>query len=108
MSNINLIDYAVGELERTGIVSRKHLITGFVVRRSEVYPVYCLDYHKHLQVVRSYLDQFSNFQPIGRAGLFRYCNSDYAMLTGIFAAKNFLEKISYDIWKLGAEQEYFE
>ncbi len=106
--DIELIDTGLQELERIGLVSRQHFITGFVVRRKDVYPVYTLDYRKHLALLRSYLDEFSNLQFIGRAGLFRYSNSDHAMLTGLLAAENFLNHNSFDIWSIGTEQEYLE
>lgn len=108
MNDIDLIDFAVGELEKTGIVSRKYFIDGFVVRRTNVYPIYSIDYKNHLSEIRDYLSHFSNFQTIGRGGLFRYGNSDHAMLTGIFAAENLLKKSSYDIWSIGKDQEYLE
>ncbi len=108
MNDIELIDFAIEELEKIGIISRKHLINGFVVRRRNVYPVYSLDYQKPLGVIQGYLSRFVNFQTIGRAGLFRYDNSDRAMLSGIGAAKNYLENTTYDLWSQGPQQEYLE
>jgi len=108
MNDVDLIDYAVKELERIGIKSRKRLINGFVIRKANCYPIYSLEYQKHLRVIQDYLRQFLNFQTIGRAGLFRYDNSDQAMLSGILAAKNYLENSFVDLWGSGAEQEYLE
>jgi len=108
MNDVDLIDFALEELERIGIVSRKHLINGFVVRRKNVYPVYSLDYQKSLDVLREYLMRFENLQTMGRAGLFRYDNSDHAMLSGIGAAKNYMNKSAYNLWSQGPQQEYLE
>ncbi len=108
MNDIDLIDFALEELEKIGIVSRKHLINGFVVRRKNVYPVYSLDYQRSLDVLQEYLSQFKNFQTMGRAGLFRYDNSDHAMLSGIGAARNYMDKSAYNLWSQGPQQEYLE
>lgn len=108
MNDVDLIDLALEELDNIGIVSRKHLINGFVVRRRNVYPVYSLDYQKSLDVVREYLLRFENLQTMGRTGLFRYDNSDHAMLSGIAAAKNYLSKCHYNLWSQGPQQEYLE
>lgn len=90
MNDIDLIHLAVSELEKIGIVSRRHLIDGFVVRQSHVYPVYSLGYEASVRVLKSYLRGFSNLEMMGRAGLFRYDNSDQALLSGMDAARNFL------------------
>ena len=108
MNDVDLIDFALGELEKIGIVSRKHLINGFVVRQKNVYPVYSLDYQRSLDVLRDYLSPFENLQTMGRAGLFRYDNSDHAMLSGIGAAKNYMDKSAYNLWSQGPQQEYLE
>jgi protoporphyrinogen oxidase len=98
MKDMDLIHFAVNELEKIHITSRRHLISGFVVRYPNAYPSYCFDYKKNVAAIRAYLEGFSNFQAIGRAGLFRYDNSDRALLTGIYASRNFLGDGPYDIW----------
>jgi len=108
MNDVELIDLALEELEKIGIVSRKHLINGFVVRRKNVYPVYSLDYQSSLDVLQEYISGFKNLQTMGRAGLFRYDNSDHAMLSGIGAAKNYTNKSAYNLWSQGPQQEYLE
>ncbi len=108
MNDVDLIDYALGELEQTGIVSRRHLINGFVVRRPNVYPVYSLGYQKDVNILRNYLGHLSNLQTIGRGGLFRYDNSDHAMLTGICAARNFLGTGPCDVWGVNTDRSYLE
>lgn len=108
MNDVELINYALGELEKIGIASRRHFITGFVVRRSHAYPVYALDYRKHVNTIRMFLGQFSNLQTIGRSGLFRYDNSDHALTTGICAARNILGPERRDIWEINTDKEYLE
>ena len=108
MNDVDLINFAVNELEKIGIVSRRHLVSGFVVRCPNAYPVYLLDYQENLKIIRDYLSRFQNFQTMGRAGLFRYDNSDHALLTGIYAAKNFLGHPRRDIWSMETGEEYLE
>jgi len=108
MNDVDMINFAMGELEKIGIASRKLLINGFVVRRSNVYPVYSMDYQKNIKVVRNYLEQFKNLQTFGREGLFRYDNSDHALLTGIYAAKNYLGEGPLDVWSVNTDAEYLE
>jgi len=92
MNDVDLINYAAKELEKVGIISRRHLINGFIVRRPDVYPVYSLDYKRSVDVIKEYLNRFTNLSCMGRGGLFRYDNSDRALLSGIYTAKEFLKK----------------
>lgn len=91
MNEIELIDFAIKELEKLKIVSKQYLITGFVIRQPYAYPVYFLDYQKSLCIVNDYLRRFCNLKLIGRSALYRYDNSDIAMKSGVDAAKSFLE-----------------
>jgi len=108
INDIDLVNYAVEELEKIGIAARKYLINGFVVRRENAYPIYSLDYKECIGNIRDYLDRFGNLQTIGRGGLFRYDNSDHALLTGIYAARNFLGEGSFDVWQVNTDREYLE
>lgn len=108
MNDVDLIDYALEELEKVGIVSRRHLINAFVTRCANAYPIYSIGYKQSVGVIRDYLAGFSNFQTIGRAGLFRYDNSDRALLTGIYAARNLTEGASYNLWELDVDEKYLE
>ncbi len=108
MNDVDLIDYALSELEKIGITSRRYLISGFVLRCPNAYPVYSLDYKDNVNIIRDYLNKFSNLQTIGRSGLFHYDNSDHAILTGIYAARNLLKKASYDVWEVNTGEEYLE
>lgn len=100
MNDVDLINFALEELEKIGIVSRRYLIDGFVIRQPDAYPVYSLEYQAHRNRIRNYLKTFSNFQTMGRGGLFQYGNSDYALLTGMHSAKKFLGQDACDIWEM--------
>jgi protoporphyrinogen oxidase len=108
MNDVDLIDYALSELEKIGITSRRYLISGFVLRCPNAYPVYSLDYKDNVNIIRDYLNKFSNLQTIGRSGLFHYDNSDHAILTGIYAARNFLGKTYNDVWSVNTDEVYLE
>lgn len=108
MDEIDLINRTLLELEKIGIVHRKHYINGFVMRWASAYPIYSLDYRTHVSTVKQYLTRFSNLSTFGRAGLFRYDNADNALLAGIYAARNFLGEESVDLWKLDTDETYLE
>jgi len=82
-----------------------------VVKLKNVYPRYDLGYDKHLKVIKDYLSTtFTNkqLQPIGRAGLHRYNNSDHSMMTAFLAVRNIIEKTSFDPWNVNSEANYHE
>lgn len=98
MNDIDLIDYAVGELEKIGIRAQRHLISGFVVRYKNAYPVYSCGYLEKLGILKQYLAGFENLQTMGRGGLFRYDNSDRALLSGIYSGRKYCGQSDFDVW----------
>jgi protoporphyrinogen oxidase len=92
-----LIELALRELEQSGLAERARFRRGFVVRVPHAYPVYGPGHEQALAVIREFLEGFKNLQVMGRAGLFRYNNSDHALLTGLFAARN-LMGAKHDLW----------
>lgn len=107
-SDIDIIRHAKEELDKMGIVASHYLVTAFVRRYANAYPIYTLHYQKSINTIRNYLSQFSNVQTLGRAGLFRYDNSDHAMLTGINAANNFMGNASCSLWDINPDDDYLE
>jgi protoporphyrinogen oxidase len=102
-----MIAAAMQDLETIGIAEKKDLLEAFVVRIPKVYPVYHEHYQNHVQVLREYLESFENLQVMGRCGMFRYDNSDHALLSGLYAARN-LYGSAYDLWNINTEEEYHE
>lgn len=83
--------------------------SGFVYADGEnAYPIYALGYQDDAQILKDYLGGFANLQTMGRAGLFCYDNSDHALLTGMFAADNFLNGHRRDLWSLHVDEGYLE
>lgn len=108
MNDVDLVNYALSELDKLNIASRRSFINGFVVRYKNAYPIYSMRYKKDVDTIRDYLSRFSNIQTIGRAGLFRYDNSDHALLTGIYSARNFLGMSPNNAWEIADSKQYLE
>ncbi len=79
MDNGRFIDFAAAELEKIGLIDRRDVIDGTLVRVPKAYPAYFGTYGE-FDTLRAYLDQFSNLYPVGRNGMHRYNNQDHSML----------------------------
>lgn len=102
-----LIDLAVSEIGKIGLIDPSWVKWGTVIRVPKAYPVYDEDYQKALPVVKEYVNAFDNFQSIGRNGLHRYNNMDHSMLTGLYAAQN-ISGYKHDLWNVNTDDEYQE
>ena len=91
-----------------GLLDRSTVIDSFVVREADSYPTYYLGHQRDFDVVRTYLERFTNLTLIGRAGMYRYNNQDHAILTGLWAARNFMGLSNVDLFGINAEDEYLE
>ena len=107
MGDDELVGMATLEMAELGLGAKTRVIDSFVVRQSHAYPVYDSDYKKSLEIIRSYLENFSNLQTIGRSGMHRYNNMDHSMQTGILAAKNCSGE-NHDLWEVNEEKIYLE
>ena len=104
-----ILDLAKKELSQTGLIDPLDIIDGFVVRETESYPTYYLNYDKEHTVLKDYVNTFINIQLIGRGGMYKYNNMDHAMLSGILAAKNYqLGFPKYNIWNVDEDGQYIE
>ena len=70
--------------------------------------MYDADYAERVDMIRTWLEGFSNLQQVGRNGLHRYNNSDHSMLTAIRAVENILDGTDHDLWGVNAESVYHE
>jgi protoporphyrinogen oxidase len=109
MEDGRFIDFAAAELEKIGLIDRRDVIDGTLVRVPKAYPAYFGAYSE-FDRIRGFMDGFSNLYPIGRNGMHRYNNQDHSML----AADAAVSAISRggvgksDIWSVNAEDEYHE
>jgi protoporphyrinogen oxidase len=109
MEDGRFIDFAARELEKIGMISRRDVLDGTVVRVPKAYPAYFGGYREFDQV-RAYLDRFSNLYAVGRNGMHRYNNQDHSMLAAnkaVSAMVNFGVGKA-DIWRINAEDDYHE
>jgi protoporphyrinogen oxidase len=99
---------AVHHLSRTlGFIHPNEVVGAFAVRSPRAYPTYHLGYREPLEVLKAYGATFENLQLIGRAGAFRYNNTDHSIETGLLAARNLLGG-HYDIDSVNSAAEYLE
>jgi protoporphyrinogen oxidase len=108
-NDADFIDFAAAELEKIGLIDRRDVMDGTLVRVPKAYPAYFGEY-REFGKVRAYLEQFSNLYPVGRNGMHRYNNQDHSML----AAKCAVEAIISNgqgksaAWNINMDDEYHE
>jgi protoporphyrinogen oxidase len=109
MQNARFIDFAAAELEKIGLIDRRDVLDGTVVRVPKAYPAYFGEYSQ-FGVVRSYLEQFSNLYPVGRNGMHRYNNQDHSMLAANSAVTAIINggRGKSEIWQINVEDDYHE
>jgi len=109
MSDGDFIDFAVGELESIGVISRGDVLDAVRLRVPKAYPAY-FDAYDEFDTVREFLDTKENLFCVGRNGQHRYNNMDHSMLTAIEAVRAIKEgKTSKaDIWGVNTEEDYHE
>lgn len=107
MKNEDLINLGLRELEKLKLGRKTDFLDGFVSRVPKAYPVYDSTYLENVKTIRRYLDQFSNLQPVGRYGMFKYNNMDHSILTGLKAAENILGA-SHNLWAINCDDDYHE
>jgi hypothetical protein len=97
------------ELEQIGLIDRRDVLDGTVVRVPKAYPAYFGEY-RQIDKVRAYLDGIDNLFAVGRNGMHRYNNQDHSMLAAK-AAVDCLVAGSNDkecIWSVNTEDDYHE
>ena len=109
MDRRQFIDFAAAELETVGLIDRRDVIDGTLVRVPKAYPAYFGAYGE-FDKLRAYLDQFSNLYPVGRNGMHRYNNQDHSMLAANGAVASIMDGGGgkNSIWHINAEEEYHE
>ncbi len=108
MDDASFIDFAVRELEKIGILNGADVLDAVRFKIKKAYPAYFGSYAE-FDVVRSYLDSFSNLYCIGRNGQHRYNNMDHSMLTAIEAVRVLCSGGTKEsVWSVNTEAEYHE
>ena len=78
-------------LQELGFFDQEELAGSRVLRIPYAYPVFDVQYQRHLQVITDYLGRFANLHLVGRNGMFSYLNMDQAMESGIAAAEQVMQ-----------------
>ena len=102
-----LLALGAEEMEALGLIERREVEDGTVVRVRKAYPVYDGEYRATLELLRDYVRGFENLQVVGRNGQHRYNNQDHSMVAGILAARNIAGE-RHDVWSVNLEAEYLE
>ncbi len=109
MPDGRFIDFAARELEKIGMIDRRDVLDGTVVRVPKAYPAYFGEYSQ-FETVRAYLDPFVNLYPVGRNGMHRYNNQDHSMLAASSAVESIIHAGAGKsaIWDINADGDYHE
>ena len=110
MENDDLVKLATDEMEILGLVDRKKVKSGAVVRQEKAYPVYDEDYGANVDAMRIELEEkHPTLHLVGRNGMHRYNNQDHAMMTAMLTVENIIagERL-YDTWCVNEDAEYHE
>ncbi len=109
MPDDKLLQFAISEVEKIGILHASDVVDGHVVRVPKTYPAYFGTYDR-FDEIRHYFDRYENLFLVGRNGMHKYNNQDHSMLTAMTAVDNIiagkLDKSS--LWEINTEQEYHE
>jgi protoporphyrinogen oxidase len=109
MADAAFLDFASSELQKIGMIDRRDVLDGTLVRVPKAYPAYFGAY-ADFDAVRSHLDGFANLYPVGRNGMHRYNNQDHSMLSADAAVTSILNGGAgkTDIWRINTEDDYHE
>ena len=108
-SDEEMIALGQEELDRIGIIDRRDVLDGVVIRMPKTYPAYFGTYDR-FDELQAFLDGFDNLFLVGRNGMHKYNNQDHAMLTAMTAVENIAAGRSdkSNIWEVNTEEEYHE
>ena len=108
-SDAKMIQLAIDEMERIGMIDRSDVLDSIVIRVPKTYPAYFGSYDRFGEV-REYFDKFENLFLVGRNGMHKYNNQDHSMLTAMTAVDNISSGRTdkSNIWSVNTEQDYHE
>ncbi len=109
MSEAEILDFAAREVETIGILDRRDVLDGHVVRVPKTYPAYFGSYDR-FDVLREFTDHFENLFLVGRNGMHKYNNQDHSMLTAMTAFDNIVRGVvtKENLWSINTETDYHE
>ena len=107
--NNQLISFATNELVKIGLVQAQDVTDGTVIRIQKAYPAYWGSYEQ-FDVLKNFLDNYTNLFLVGRNGMHRYNNQDHSMLAAMTAVELLVAQSTdkSSLWHVNAEKEYHE
>lgn len=108
MGKEQLIDLAATDLERVGLLKRNEVMDAIIRKERYSYPLYDLEYGKHVDTCLSWMKRFQNFHSTGRQGLFQYGNMDHSIAMGLVLAERLVRGTGGDHTKLLDEEEHHD
>lgn len=101
--------FAVGELDKLGIVNAANVLDSIVLRVPKAYPAYFGAY-THFDRIQHWFSTMPNLWPMGRNGMHRYNNMDHSMLSAreVVACIAAGSSDKSDLWRINAEEAYHE
>ncbi len=106
-SDEELIATATSDLARLGLIEPHEVLGAFVKRIPHAYPVYDLEYKRHLTPVLEFIHGLENVKTGGRQGLFRYNNMDQSVEMGRKMAWTLTSERDAGHEAVATESEYF-
>jgi len=101
-------DRCIGDLaDKLGFIEKGEVEDAIVVRTSQAYPVYDLQYGEKLAAINAFLEKFEGLHMIGRGGTFRYNNTDHSIVMGLLLGQKLLGQ-DVDYKAINIDQEYHE
>jgi protoporphyrinogen oxidase len=109
MSNEEIANFAIGEVEKIGILKAGDVRDSHVVRVPKTYPAYFGTYERFDEII-DFVSRFRNLYLVGRNGMHKYNNQDHSMLTAMTSVDNILAGVEdkSGIWDINTEQDYHE
>ena len=109
MPKNDLINRAIEELVKMGIISSENVLDAHVEKVKKAYPAY-FDGYQYIDYIIDYLNGYDNLYCVGRNGQHRYNNMDHSMVTSFVAVDNILNGITdkANIWSVNTEKDYHE
>jgi protoporphyrinogen oxidase len=109
LDDASLAELAKDELDYMNLVPKEKVLDAWVVRETESYPTYYLGFADHYEKLKNEVDKYSNMMPVGRGGMYKYNNQDHSIMSGLLAARNYLNPVKhYDLWDINVDAEYHE
>ncbi|MEM7145796.1 MAG: NAD(P)/FAD-dependent oxidoreductase [Verrucomicrobiota bacterium] len=101
--------FAVGELEKIGMIEGGDVLDHTIIRMPKTYPAYFGSYDR-FDEISSFTNGIENLYLLGRNGMHKYNNADHSMLTAMVAVDGIAEgkEDKEAIWKVNTEMDYHE